>query len=370
MDLISIVLPIYNGAKYMRQSIESVLEQGYTDFELIIVNDCSTDETAEIIEEYRKKDDRIKVIENEVNLRLPQSLNIGLSKANGRYLTWTSDDNCYKVNALEDMYSYLTQNLEVGLVYSDMELINKNDQIIGHTSSLPNDIYVYNCIGACFLYRRECMEYIGEYNPSRFLVEDYDYWIRISQRYQIGHISKKLYKYRYHENSLTSTKVMDIGKQILELKLHYIDYFLRNLSDEEKIKFYFELSVYDKERIKPLEGKILNNLKMQENLWFMRKREFNTCKKNIIFGAGSIGITALHLIGKENVLAFVDNNNLKIGKQLEEKEIISFKKLLQIHDKYNIVIGVDLRKSYEIAAQLEENKIENYILFYELVERI
>ena len=100
-DLISIVLPIYNGEKYMKQSIDSVINQTYANWELLIVDDGSTDNTAAIAREYAEKDNRIKYYKNPQNMRLPKTLNRGFSLATGDYLTWTSDDNYYYPTALE-----------------------------------------------------------------------------------------------------------------------------------------------------------------------------------------------------------------------------------------------------------------------------
>ena len=104
--LVSIVLPTYNGGKYIRDSIESILNQTYTKWELIIVNDCSIDNTYEIINEYAKKDCRIKIINNPINYKLPRSLNIGFENTDGEYYPWTSDDNIFKRNALKKMVEY------------------------------------------------------------------------------------------------------------------------------------------------------------------------------------------------------------------------------------------------------------------------
>src|ERR1017187_1387375 len=101
--VISIVLPTYNGSKYIRTSIDSCLHQTFPNFELIIVNDCSTDDTASIVEEYVAKDDRIKIIHNIQNKKLPLSLNKGFEIAKGKYFTWTSDDNYYAPHALQTL---------------------------------------------------------------------------------------------------------------------------------------------------------------------------------------------------------------------------------------------------------------------------
>ena len=99
-SLISIVLPIYNGEKYMRKSIDSVLAQTYANWELLIVDDGSTDNTAIIAQEYAANDSRIRYYKNSENMRLPKTLNRGFSLAWGDFLTWTSDDNYYYPTAL------------------------------------------------------------------------------------------------------------------------------------------------------------------------------------------------------------------------------------------------------------------------------
>ena len=101
--LVSIILPVYNGERYLKQSIESCLNQTYKNIELIIVNDCSTDSTSLIIDEYLLKDNRVRVIDNHINKKLPASLNIGHSQIRGAYVSWTSDDNHYNENAIEVM---------------------------------------------------------------------------------------------------------------------------------------------------------------------------------------------------------------------------------------------------------------------------
>ena len=110
MPKVSIVLPCYNGEKYLRESINSIIKQTYQDWELIIVDDCSVDRSLEIAYEYMKNDSRIKVIHNESNCKLPCSLNIGFANATGELLSWTSDDNIYYPEALEIMVDALTKS--------------------------------------------------------------------------------------------------------------------------------------------------------------------------------------------------------------------------------------------------------------------
>src|SRR6516162_6752271 len=103
LPLISIVLPTFNGARYLREAIESCLHQSYPNWELILVDDASTDETPSIIADYLARDRRVTSLRNPVNRKLPGSLNAGFAQARGELLTWTSDDNCYRPHALNEM---------------------------------------------------------------------------------------------------------------------------------------------------------------------------------------------------------------------------------------------------------------------------
>ena len=235
---ITIVLPTYNGAKYLRESIDSCLAQTFRYWELIIVNDCSTDETGAIAEEYAARDKRIRVIHNKTNLKLPVSLNVGFRQARGEYLTWTSDDNLFLPHALEQMVGFLREHPEHIMVCASYERIDTEGQPSGWVyTPLKHHILAGNCIGACFLYHRNVLETVGEYDPNWFLVEDYEYWIRIAINYGIGTIgviSQVLYWYRLHPQSLTCSRETDIGKIHSELLLKYRNAFSHTLSYRER----------------------------------------------------------------------------------------------------------------------------------------
>ena len=183
--MISVVMPVYNGEKYLKQSIESVIWQSYKDWELIIVNDCSTDSSRDIMQSYADIDSRIRIVDNSSNLKLPMSLNAGFREARGEYLTWTSDDNLYKVNAFEELAGYLENNPEIGLVYSDMDFVDASLNFIREQCLEPQMLLCADCVGASFMYRREVLDKVGEYDPDMFLVEDYEYWIRISEQFKM-----------------------------------------------------------------------------------------------------------------------------------------------------------------------------------------
>ena len=151
--LVSIVLPTFNGERYLRQSIGSVISQQYKNWELIIVDDHSTDSTSAIIDEFTDTDSRIKVIHNSTNQKLPKSLNIGFEKAKGDLLTWTSDDNLYLPNALGEMVDIFLSDSDLGFVFCAQEIIDQNGMPI--ESGVPKyklfDLAYKNICGKCQL---------------------------------------------------------------------------------------------------------------------------------------------------------------------------------------------------------------------------
>lgn len=221
-ELISIVLPVYNGEKYLKESINSVLEQTYKNWELLILDDCSTDSSPLIAKEYVSQDKRIHYYRNNNNLRLPSNLNKGFKLAKGDYLTWTSDDNRFKPTALEKMYYALKNNQNAQFVFASCRVINSEGMEIEYImvdDKVKKQIVGHNVVGACFMYTRKAYEEVGEYDPEFTLVEDYDYWQRIYAKFNAVVIKDILYDYRWHDNALTSTMKKDAFNKTLEKML-------------------------------------------------------------------------------------------------------------------------------------------------------
>ena len=206
---VSIVLPVYNGEGRVHQAITSCLLQTHRDIELVVVDDCSTDRTPEIVKSF--DDPRIVYIRNVRNAGLPGALNIGFARTTGNYLTWTSDDNEYAPTAIAEMLRALRGSPEVDFVYADYTAYFEST---GETErrKLPDELALdrTNTVGACFLYTRRVYEIVGDFDVRMPLVEDYDYWIRVSKRFRMKHLPMDLYLYRYHAKSLTSTKLQQV----------------------------------------------------------------------------------------------------------------------------------------------------------------
>ena len=216
-------MPVYNGKRFLCHAIDSCLAQTYQNVEVIVVDDCSTDGSAEIIKSY--KDARVSYIKHEKNTGLPAALNTGFSNATGDLLTWTSDDNEYYPTAIENMVDCLQKQPQVEFVYADY-LAVWEDENRSQKIQLPEklNINVKNQVGACFLYTRKVYDQIGEFNVNYSLIEDYDYWIRVWLKFQMRHCQKELYMYRFHGSSLTITKLYQV--KILDIFLRHEHGFL------------------------------------------------------------------------------------------------------------------------------------------------
>lgn len=204
-ELVSIVLPTRNGARYIGDSIESCLRQTYENVELVIVDDGSTDGTAAIARRFR--DARVRRIAKQRSEGLPEALNTGFAVALGGYLTWTSDDNLYDPEAIETMVSFLDAHREAALVYAGYRLIDAAGKVLEpRFPAAPALLPYWNVVGSCFLYRRAVHNVVGGYDPAFRFAEDYEYWVRVAERFAIAPLPKVLYSHRVHPESLTATR--------------------------------------------------------------------------------------------------------------------------------------------------------------------
>lgn len=361
MAKVSIVLPVYNGERYLREAMDSILEQSYTDWELIVVDDCSVDRTAEIIDRYCLSDSRIHVIHNKKNQKLPQSLNIGFAASKGQYLTWTSDDNRYLPDALATMAGYLDVHNDVCMVRGKMDIIDSNGRVTEHWEDYSDEkMYSFNCLGACFMYRRAVREKIGDYNVDAFCVEDYDYWLRVLEGFgEIVPIDQILYQYRRHADSLSETRRKQVCDQLTKLRIRYADRIIHVLQNNKRelCRIYYEMrkSEYMTEEAVEKIKRIIPELCGETAI---------ADKKYIVFGAGKYGEKAARLLGSRAVF-FADNNTKKEGKIKCGLKILSFQNAICFSGKYTFLIAVSQKRIYEMIRQLWEVGIKQYSVYYE-----
>jgi glycosyltransferase involved in cell wall biosynthesis len=274
--LVSIVLPTFNGSRYINDSIHSCVEQTYTNWELIIVDDHSNDSTPQIIAEWTRKDPRIRSIRNPSNLRLPASLNRGFAKASGTYLTWTSDDNLYRFSALQRMVTFLEGNLDYGLVYTDFtEIDNSGYHVQNVCAASPGRLAIGNCVRACFLYRKAVAEHVGAYREDLFLVEDWDYWLRIARRFRLEVLHADSYLYRLHSKSLTSTQTAQVRTAVRKLLIEHLPH-MQWAGNRNRALGYIKLACFAEEekdwRKARLYFKMALRLSPITSMWHCRRR--------------------------------------------------------------------------------------------------
>ncbi|HID78548.1 MAG TPA: glycosyltransferase [Planctomycetaceae bacterium] len=202
---ISVVLPTHNGSRYLDQAVQSVVDQTWGDWELILVDDASTDDTPAKVDAWAGRDARIRAIHEENNRGLPAALNEGFRGAAGAFLTWSSDDNWYAPQAFGRMLQVFRRQPDVDVVYAGMMAVDEAGNPVGPLPARPpEDLAVCNCVGGCFLYRRRVAEGLGGYCEELYLAEDYDFWLRASLQFRLQPLDDLLYYYRHHSRSLTT----------------------------------------------------------------------------------------------------------------------------------------------------------------------
>lgn len=364
MPKVSIVLPSYNGEKYIHESIDSILRQTFLDWELIIVDDCSTDDTPKIADEYAERDTRIQVIHNTMNQKLPESLNIGFRQSKGDYLTWTSDDNIYLSYAMEKMVKYLDTYDSEPMVCAKMLIVDKNMQYLREMDQYDGlRMYIDNKVGAAFMYRRAVLHQVGEYDKELFCIEDYDYWIRVLQRYgSIGYLDTVLYLYRLQPNSLSATKERQIKRMQGYLRLKHLDWALSGIGENKAclMKLYNDLlidepiSCWFKEKYTQLIPELSGERPLKQDI------------PVILFGAGKIGQKTYELISK-CVVAFADSAPSKIGGTKNGLLILSPEALKNRKENCQIVISVNFQYQLEIMQSLIQLGIFQYTLYSRII---
>ncbi len=229
---ISVIMPAYNAALYIREAIESVLNQSFQNFEFIIINDGSTDETLNIIQSFN--DSRIVLINNSKNLGIIKTRNIGLQLAKGEYIAKMDADDVSLPMRFEIQNAYLDDNSEVAVISSKLALMDEKGVLI---SIWPEDYYVcgreqiktvlpiINCIGQpTVMIRTKVLKQFGYNNKYINGIEDWGLWLDLlSQNYIIDKLDQVLLHYRVHNNSITvSSNVKGTQKRIVRFKLNFL----------------------------------------------------------------------------------------------------------------------------------------------------
>ncbi len=210
---ISVLMSVYNGDKYLKKAIESILKQTFSNFEFIIVNDGSADNSIEIIKSFN--DPRIKIINNKKNLGLIKSLNIGLKQAKGKYIARLDADDIALKNRLEKQFNYLEKNKDITLIGGGAEIINSEGKYIREKLPITNfdqirfwTLFFGNpFLHSSIFFKKKDIDSINGYSHTYKHVEDYDLYLRlIKNGYKIINLPEIFIKYRIHNQSIGQIK--------------------------------------------------------------------------------------------------------------------------------------------------------------------
>ncbi|MPR33424.1 glycosyltransferase family 2 protein [Salmonirosea aquatica] len=205
---ISVIMPVYNGELYLREAIESILGQTYTDFEFIIINDGSTDTSGSIIDSY--KDSRIKHIKNERNAGLVSALNVGIDLAQGEYIARMDADDISLPERFAKQVAFMNQHTEVGVCGTAYQYIGNRSGTITLPESFEKS-FTFLSSNSCLAHptvmiRRAVLEQHSiRYENDYPYAEDYAFWIRIGQVAHLTSLSEPLLSYRWHSANISQS---------------------------------------------------------------------------------------------------------------------------------------------------------------------
>ncbi len=267
---VTVLMPVYNGQKYLRPAIESILNQTYKDFEFLIINDGSKDNSLDIIKRYADKDSRIRLI-TRPNKGLVATLNEGLAKARGEYIARMDCDDISLKKRLKTEVDYLDSHPDVGLVGSNYSIIDGRGKVLVSTNVFthPDDLKL--CLVTCNQYghgsvmiKRSVLKQVGNYDKSVGHLEDYDLWIRISRVTRVANIEEPLYRWRKTAGSITGANLELQIQQTFARRDREFEYFLEHKNQYHTLSY--RPSGFDYRRRKSVLYRDLAYLYMQKNL--------------------------------------------------------------------------------------------------------
>jgi len=270
---ISVIMPVYNAEKYIDQTIDSVLNQSFENFELIIINDGSSDASHDIIKTYA--DDRIKYYTNAHNSGIVFSLNKAIGIAAAEYIARIdADDICYK-DRLQLQFDFLESNIKVGVCSGDIALIDSNNRDLGITR-LPRSsedcnmkfLFGNPIIHPASMFRKSLALKVGGYTVGMEPAEDLDFWLKLSEISEIENIDKVLIKYRIHENSYSKVKRNEYNEKLKKILNTESKLKINRLIDDKFLNYHIRLiigtwneksSVYEASNLKNWKKSVLRN---------------------------------------------------------------------------------------------------------------
>lgn len=244
--LITVLMPVHNGATYLAEAMDSILGQTFGDFEFLIADDASTDSSADIIRGY--KDPRIRLVQSQDRLKLSGILNLGLDHAQGRYIARMDADDISLPNRLEIQARHLDQHPETGLCGSWIRYFGTGPATVLERPVNHDDIHAFTLLDNPFAHptvmmRREMLDrHHLRFDGSYFPTEDFELWTRAMQHFQVANLPRVLLRYRVHPKSLTGSDWSTMDEQAIRVIQAQLAPLGLNPSREE-LRFHRQLAM-------------------------------------------------------------------------------------------------------------------------------
>ncbi len=241
---ISVLMPAFNAAPYISESIQSILGQTLSNFELIIVDDGSTDLTWDIINKFALTDRRIQAHQNSKNLKIAKTRNLLIGFAQGSYIAWQDADDISISNRLARQYQFLENHPEVGIVGSSLEFFSDQGTLkirtyATHDVTLRKNIFKFSPVAQpAAMIRKNILDVIGGYDQNLKQAEDLDMTFRIGQRAKFANIQDVLLRYRYHPLSVSNHNIYQNIIDTLRVRKKAITKYGYEMETTDKIAFF------------------------------------------------------------------------------------------------------------------------------------
>ena len=258
---VSVIMPAFNAEKYVAEAAKSIFDQTFTNFELIVVNDGSTDRTLEILNAIA--DDRLRILSNDNNMGVVKSTNKGIAEARGRYIARQDADDISLPERLQKQFEYLEQHPEIALLGTGRKTMSGTGTFKKQKTILERPTFKDLLKGNCFtqgsvMIRKKALEVVGNYNELFHLSEDYELWLRIAKQFSVANLPEALYILRRHSESvswkyihilvlyrllakeLAQGKVRD--EMLSQIRKEGIESCYQHLSRENKIFYHQKLA--------------------------------------------------------------------------------------------------------------------------------
>lgn len=237
---ITVLMSVYNGEQWLKEAITSVLSQTFSDFEFVIVNDGSVDNSLLIIKEFALTDQRIKILDKP-NSGLADSLNYGIAHASGQWIARLDADDICELTRLEKQYNFVKQNQQVVFVGTALTLINENGEDIKiHYYPERHDVLLKHLQTvrkfpphSSAFYRADIVKRIKGYNKKIKHAEDWDLWLRLSEIGRFSTINEPLVKIRKHPNQISHFE--SGSRQLTDSRVALVSYWLRKFGENDPV---------------------------------------------------------------------------------------------------------------------------------------